>query len=106
MPGKPISLLDQALQPAPALRAAPLRLRPALACDGASALQPSREVVLRTGLGRSIPVRAAGQALDLPGGQAEDLAELADRPPRAEGREGRDQRRVIAPAAIVHTRGQ
>ena len=56
---------------------------------------------------RPVPaLRAARDALDLPRRQAERLAELADRAARAEGREGGDERRALAPVALVHARDQ
>ena len=57
---------------------------------------------------RAVPVylRAPSEALDLPGGQAEHLAQLADRPARAVGRKRRHQRRAVAPVALVHARYQ
>ena len=44
--------------------------------------------------------------LELARRQAEHLAQLADRPARAEGREGGHQRRPLAPVALVHARDQ
>ena len=48
----------------------------------------------------------ARDALDLPGGQPEHLAELADRAARAEGREGGDQRGAFVAVALVDARDQ
>ena len=48
----------------------------------------------------------ARHPLELARRQAEHLAQLADRPARAEGREGGHQRRPLAPVALVHARDQ
>ena len=48
----------------------------------------------------------ARDPLELARRQAEHLAQLADRPARAEGREGGHQRRPLAPVALVHARDQ
>ena len=52
---------------------------------------------------RPVAIGAAREALELAGGQAEDLAELADRTASPEGGKCRDQRRAIVPVALVHT---
>ena len=71
----------------------------ARASPSATSMSPSTPRARRT-------VGAARDALDLPRRQAERLAELADRPARAEGREGGHQRRALAPVALVHARDQ
>ena len=88
--GQAVGLVAQARQPAPA---------PALLLAEAVG-DVALHLVRRPRLG------AARHALELPRREAEDLAELADRPARAEGRERRHQRRVLAPVALVHARDQ
>ena len=51
-------------------------------------------------------IGAAREALERSRGQAEDLAELADRAAGAVGGKGRDERRAVAPVALVHARYQ
>ena len=72
----------------------------------APGLDPERVLDVRRHPADRERLRPAGDALELGGRQPEDLAELADRPARAEGREGRHQRRVLAPVAVVHARDQ
>ncbi len=48
----------------------------------------------------------ARHALDLTGGQAQHLAQLADRSPRTKRRKGRHQRGALMSVALVHTRDQ
>ena len=57
---------------------------------------------------RAVPIylRASRQALDLAGGQAEHLAQLADRAAGAVGGKRRHQCRVVTPVALVHARYQ
>ena len=86
MTWQPVCLLDQLRQPAPACRGR---------SGGGDALRVSAP---RLG--------SPSCALDLAGGQPEDLAQLADSPARAERRKGRHQRGVIAPVALVHARDQ
>ena len=86
MAWQPVRLLDQLRQPAPARRAR------ARGGDGLRVSAPG--------------LSAPSCALDLTGGQPEDLAQLANRPARAERRKGRHQRCTIAPVALVHARDQ
>ena len=69
-------------------------------------LQPER----RLDVGGDAPHRPrlgpAGDPLELAGRQPEHLAQLADRPARAERRERRDERRAVAPVAVVDPRDQ
>ena len=65
-----------------------------------------RGLDVRADRARRPALRAARDALDLPRRQAERLAELADRAARAVGREGGDERRVLAPVALVDARDQ
>ena len=51
-------------------------------------------------------LRPARRALELARRQAEHLAQLADRPARAEGRERGHQRRALGPVALVDARDQ
>ena len=81
---QPLGLRDQAREPRPALRA-------------------RRQLVLR---GTGVVLGRARHALDLTGGQAQHLAQLADRPARAERREGRHQRRALGAEVLVHARDQ
>ena len=74
---------------------------PAVARSAPSAVAMSRSTSLRRPA-----LRAARDALDLPRRQPERLAELADRAARAVGREGGDERRALAPVALVHARDQ
>ena len=103
MAGQPARLLDQVGQPAPALRA--LAVEPRSPSLSARSPVPQREghVVLAGG---SVRVCAAGRALDLARGQAQNLAKLADRAARSKSRKGRHQGRAIAPVALVHARDQ
>src|ERR1700741_1260172 len=48
----------------------------------------------------------AGHPLDLSGRQPERLAELANRPARPVGGKGGDERRALAPIALVDTRDE
>ena len=57
------------------------------------------------GAGREA-LRAARHPLDLPRRQPERLAQVADRPPRAVGGEGRDEGRALVAVALVHPRQQ
>src|ERR1700722_15333678 len=101
---QPIRLLDEPRQPAPAPGGAggvARRRRQANICSPlvrSRLLRADCDVVLDV---RSEALRAAGRALDLAGRQSEHLAELADRPSRAEGGEGRYQGSVGAPEALV-----
>ena len=77
-----------------------------LAAAALEPLGPSAVVDVRADRARRPALRAARDALDLPRRQPERLAELADRAARAVGREGGDERRVLAPVALVDARDQ
>jgi hypothetical protein len=87
-----VGLLGQARQPAPAPALLPARAEGAadvlVDVEGAEAL------------------RRARHPLDLPGRQAERLAELADGALGPEGRERGDERGAVAPVALVDARDQ
>ena len=72
----------------------------------AARLQPER----RLDVGRHAPhrprLRPARHPLELARRQPQDLAQLADRPARAERRERGHQRRALAPVAVVDARDQ
>ena len=72
---------------------------------------PSRPLPSASSMSRSTScagpaLRPARDALDLARRQPERLAQLADRPARAERREGGDERRALAAVALVHARDQ
>ena len=92
--GKPGELLREIDELLPAAR-----LRAVGELRGARELLGElREPVVRAG--------ALGQAVELGGGQAERLADVADRAAHAVGGEDRDQRGVVAPPALVDTLDQ
>ena len=86
-----VGLLGQARKPGPAT---------------GPALRPERGVDVAVDVTRRPALAAACDALDLPRRQPERLAELADRAARAVRREGGDERRVLAPVALMHARDE
>ena len=72
----------------------------------AAGLEPERRLHVGRHAAHGPRLGPARQPLELARRQAEHLAQLADRPARAEGREGGHQRRPLAPVALVHARDQ
>ena len=69
-------------------------------------LDPERALDVPGHLARVPALASPRHPLDLPRRQAQRLAELADRAPRAVGGKGRHQRRAVVAVALVHARDQ
>ena len=72
----------------------------------AARLQPERRLDVGRHAAHRPRLGPARDALELARRQPEHLAQLADRPARAERRERRHQRRALAPVAVVDARDQ